>query len=218
MVYLYEPFVLEVSNLSSFLGVLRMFLDAFYTCSYTIIYCIFLLYCMFKTNNISSEFLLLLSGRGPPSSDAFSVRTWNCVAGVRQDWRVCDPRVHFSIVHKWVCKKVGFPATFDRVSVFAQSNIIAFLFQAYITLTRNGNDLYTERTLPGQRVTWILHNTVNEGEYACYVHTRGFKVYRTESSNVIGIYSTYHFYTIPPIQTYFFNCVWHSRRLCHVSA
>ncbi|XP_053492370.1 uncharacterized protein si:dkey-195m11.11 isoform X2 [Ictalurus furcatus] len=66
-----------------------------------------------------------------------------------------------------------------------QSSINEF---AYITLTRNGNDLYTERTLPGQRVTWILHNTVNEGEYACYVHTRGFKVYRTESSNVIGIY------------------------------
>ncbi|KAF4078745.1 hypothetical protein AMELA_G00185050 [Ameiurus melas] len=66
-----------------------------------------------------------------------------------------------------------------------QSSIHEF---AYITLTRDGNDLYTRRTLPGSRVTWILHNTVTEGKYACYVHTREFKVYRTESSNVIGIY------------------------------
>lgn len=134
----------------------------------------------------------------PPPTLSLSKRETASRVYVRTEESATLECIFQSSINEFVRKSV-FLATFDRVSVFAQSNIIAFLFQAYITLTRDGNDLYTERTLPGHRVTWILRNTVNEGEYACYVHTRGFKVYRTESSNVIGIYSTYHFYTIPPI-------------------
>ncbi|MCI4374992.1 hypothetical protein PGIGA_G00103900 [Pangasianodon gigas] len=72
-----------------------------------------------------------------------------------------------------------------------QSSINDF---AYITFTHNGQDLSTTRALPGNRKTMTLRDPVPEGKYACYVHPGSSKLYRTENSNVIGIY----IYNPPP--------------------
>ncbi|XP_060723315.1 uncharacterized protein si:dkey-195m11.11 [Tachysurus vachellii] len=59
---------------------------------------------------------------------------------------------------------------------------------AYITFTRNGNEIYTTSTRPGYAQIYTIHDTVPDGEYACFVHRQRSSTYKTENSNVIGIY------------------------------
>lgn len=73
--------------------------------------------------------------------------------------------------------------------------------QAYVTFTHNGQDIYTIRTGAGYKTMKEVSEPVPEGEYACYVHTRESKVFRTGNSNVISIYSTYLLLTVPSFPT-----------------
>ncbi|TSW75976.1 hypothetical protein Baya_13617 [Bagarius yarrelli] len=59
--------------------------------------------------------------------------------------------------------------------------------EANIIFTQNGNVRYSTRARSGLKETWVLPETVPEGEYACFVRAREGG-YKTESSNVIGIY------------------------------
>ncbi|XP_047670160.1 uncharacterized protein si:dkey-195m11.11 [Tachysurus fulvidraco] len=56
---------------------------------------------------------------------------------------------------------------------------------AYITFTRNGKGIYTTSARPGYTERYTIYDTVPDGEYACSVRSG---TYKTENSNVIGIY------------------------------
>ncbi|KAI5625997.1 deleted in malignant brain tumors 1 protein-like [Silurus asotus] len=63
-----------------------------------------------------------------------------------------------------------------------------FQSEADIVLIRNKQEIYSSRALPGYTLSWLLRAPVTEGEYACYIRAQSSSSYRTETSNIIGIY------------------------------